>query len=102
MILTIDPIAEIPVEDQTAFMISEGEFVLHPFVLDSAEMKLPLIHFSTPGVGNGAPGNTPPPSSPGNAYSARVARLLAAERAAQIAGFPGDPEFFEQYGGADG
>jgi hypothetical protein len=98
VILTIDPVAEIPVADQTAFMISEGEFVLHPFVLDSAEMKLPLIHFSTPGVGSGAPGSTPPPSSPADAYFARIASILAAERAAQLSGQPGDPNFMDNIG----
>lgn len=98
VILTIDPVAEIPIEDQTAFMISDGEFVLHPFVLDSAEMKLPLIHFSTPGVGSGAPGNTPAPSSPQDQYSAQIAAILAAERAAQLLGQPGDPDYLDRIG----
>jgi hypothetical protein len=96
VILTIDPISDIPVEDQTAFIISDGEFVPHPFVLDSAEMKLPLIHFSTPGVGSGPAGNTPTPSSAVDAYFTRIASILAAERAAQLLGQPGDPDYLDR------
>ncbi len=98
VILTIDPVADIPVEDQTAFTVSEGEFGLHPFVLDSEEMQLPLLHFSTPGVGNGPPGTSPAPTSLQAAYDAQIAAILAAERAAQLLGQPGDPDYLDRIG----
>jgi hypothetical protein len=59
-VLTIDPPVDVPTEDQTAFVTSQGEFVQHPFVLDEAEMQLPLTHFSTAGVG--AEGKRPTPT----------------------------------------
>jgi hypothetical protein len=95
-ILTIDPPADIPPEDQTAFLISEGEFVPHPLVLTSEEIQLPLTHFSAPGLGNGPPTNTPAPSSPQNSYAARIAAILGAERAAALLGQPGDPDFLDK------
>jgi hypothetical protein len=91
-ILTIEPQTDVPTGDQQAFVISQGEFVHHPFVLDSAEMQLPLTHFSAAGVGNGDVASVPPPTLDGDAYSEQIAPVVDAERAARLGG-GGDPNF---------
>jgi len=95
-ILTIDPLADIPPADQTAFSISGGEFALHPLVLDSAAIQIPLIHFSTPGLGNGPAPNAPAPSSAFDGYAAQIAAILGAQRAALLLGQPGDPDYLDR------
>jgi hypothetical protein len=93
VILTIDPANDIPPADQTAFVISEGEFVLHPLVLDSAEIQLPLTHFSAAGVGEGPATGAEPPSSALGQYTAAAAALVQVQRAALLGGGSGDPAF---------
>jgi hypothetical protein len=92
-ILTIEPPQGISAEDQTPFVISGGEFVLHPLLLDSAEIKLPLTHFSAAGVAEGPPADVPSLSSAFDRYTAQAAALVLPQRAALLDGGAGDPDF---------
>jgi len=91
--LTIEPPAPIDPHDQTPFVLSDGEFVLHPLVLESAEIQLPLTHFSAAGLAKGPPDDLPPLSSPFDRYTAAAAALVLPQRAQLLNGGGGDPQF---------
>jgi len=93
VVLTIDPVADIPPEEQTPFLISLGEFVLHPLVLESSEIQLPLTHFSAAGLAQGPVTDLPRLSSAFDAYTAAVAALVLPQRPALLGGGSGDPQF---------
>jgi hypothetical protein len=94
-ILTIEPEAEIQPADQTPFVIHQGEFVVHPLVLESEEVQLPLTHFSAAGLARGPVDALPPNSEPLDTYTAAAASLVLPQRAALLVGGSGDPQFDE-------
>jgi hypothetical protein len=92
-ILTIDPPTDIPPEEQTPFLISLGEFVPHPLVLESSEIQLPLTHLSAAGLAQGPVTDLPPLSSAFDTYTAAVAALVLPQRAALLGAGSGNPQF---------
>ena len=101
-ILTIVPARPVPPDRQTFFAYDEDgqEFRLHPSVFDPANLqpiRLPVYHFSGVGMASGTEAERRAmlqrlPSDAADQIMQEVAALLARERAAQLAGQPGDPE----------
>lgn len=98
--LTIEPAAPIPA-DRQVFLAYDGtgqDVRLHPPIYDRSNpgrIAMLVSHFSGYGVGSGASGALQgnPPSGLMEQIASQIAALIQAERAAQLAGRPGDPEF---------
>lgn len=93
-ILTITPVAEIPIDQQIFFgYLKDGkDLILAAPVIDSSEIKINVLHFSGNGVTNGAMADAG--SLGGNTerrMSSALAEKLGAERARQLLGNEGEP-----------
>lgn len=106
--LTIDSPDLGPLAAQTPFYYyGAGEDLhLHPPLMpepgdDADTIRLPILHFSTPGVGLGTPADRdgfadhPPARLPGQ-IAGDIADILRGEREAQQNGQPGNPEAMNQ------
>lgn len=97
-ILTIEPAPPIAPEAQTFFAYDGmgAEFRLHPVLLDTTRMALPLFHFSGYGVAEGTDASraaqlATPPTSPEAQFEQEVGEQVRHERVD-----PSDPDFLEQ------
>ncbi len=98
--LTIEPASPIPA-DRQVFLAYDGDgenIRLHPPIYDRsnpARIAMLVSHFSGYGVGSGESGALQgnPPSGLMEQIASEIAALIQAERAAQLTGRPGDPEF---------
>ena len=94
--LTIEPPADAPVAEQTAFLYHQGGHDFHLYPLGpERKLTMRLMHFSTPGVGRAAPGDRAgvldnPPARSGAQLEQIASEAARQERAAGLGESPGD------------
>jgi hypothetical protein len=92
--LTIQPVASVPVNQQVGFgcHADGSEFYFQPLGLTNS-ITIPILHFSTPGVGKGSAGNAGTPTDPQDRFDQALADLGTKARSCALLGGSncGDP-----------